>query len=111
MHEILFLGMEYSGQIFEISFFAKKRRKFQNLCKESEEIVKEKNENSNCFFNIELKDLIIYFSFLWLMETIVDQKPLFGIFFTIFIVVLYDIFLEKIQIWNFFHNIGNFSSK
>ena len=37
------------GKSLHFSFFAKKRRKFQNLCKESKEIAKEKNENSNCF--------------------------------------------------------------
>ena len=47
------------GKSLNFSFFAKKRRKFQNLCKESEEIVKEKN----AVFKLELKDLIIYFSF------------------------------------------------
>ena len=39
------------------SFFAKKQRKFQNLCKESEGIVKEKKMKILTVFKFKLKDL------------------------------------------------------
>ena len=62
-------------------------------------------QRSKEVFKLEIKDLIIYFSFQKSTETIADQKPLLGIFFSIFIVVLYEIFFKT------FHYIGNFSSK
>ena len=44
------------------SFFAKKRRKFQNICKESKEIAKEKNGNSN-YFSAQTKGCYHAFQF------------------------------------------------
>ena len=65
---ILYFSNTYSvinivGKSLHFSFFAKKRRKFQNLCKESKEIAKEKKMKILTVFMLELKDLIIYFSF------------------------------------------------
>ena len=40
----------YTGDFFALFIICKEQRKFKNLCKESKEIVKEKNENSNCFY-------------------------------------------------------------
>ena len=41
VHSAIWVGI-IVGEFFAFSFFAKKQRKFQNLCKESKEITKEK---------------------------------------------------------------------
>ena len=49
-------------------------------------------------YMLKLKDFVINFSFQQSTETIVNQKTLFGIFFSNFIVVLCNNILKKFQI-------------
>ena len=90
--------MDYSGQIFALFILCKEAKKISKSLQRKRRNCERKRMKILTLFKLELKDLIIYFGFQRSTETIVDQKTLFGIFFSIFIVVLCNNIFKKFQI-------------